>query len=273
MLRLSSQRLFSPSCTRHTTSLAACALELAPVVEVRSYPKRGWLEIAYRSELVEASDLLRRLSEALRAKVAGIFAPVPAGVDGQAVLRIVRGDSGIALAPEHELADGWKRWVFRVLAVSGLGMTIFAFLVPAVPTPPFLAATMYFSIRSSPALKHWLEQSWMFGRMIADWREHRGVRPIVKIKSLLISYAILGLVIVLFDMTGTSLYVVLAVAAFNTLLILLLPTLHVFSGFGFRSWGRSPGTVIVSRPPASVTRQSPSGSTTCPHFARATGFS
>jgi hypothetical protein len=49
---------------------------------------------------------------------------------------------------------------------------------------------------------------------------------IVKIKSLLISYTILGLFIMLFDMTGTSLYAVLTVAAFNTLVILFLPTLQ-----------------------------------------------
>jgi uncharacterized membrane protein YbaN (DUF454 family) len=260
VLRLSSQRLFSPSCARHSTSLAACALELAPVVEVRSCPQRGWLEIAYRSELVEASDLLRRLSEALRAKITGIFAPVPAGINGQAELRIVRGESGVVLAPEHELADGWQRGVYRVLAVTSLGLTIVAFLVPAVPTPPFLAATMYFAIRSSPALQHWLEQSWMFGRMIADWREHHGVRPIVKIKSLVLSYAILGLCIVLFDMTGTTFVVVLIVAAINTLVILLLPAIPAsISQTAPEATSRPPKRDLLSVAPAPQESRAPAG--------------
>lgn len=225
VLRLTSERLFSPSSAPHTTNLAGCALNLAPVVAVRSCPTRGWLEIAYQPEVVQPSELLSRLSEALRAKISEVFAPVPHGLNGQAVVRMARGDSGITVSRNTELAEGWKLCVFRALAVTSLGLTICAFIVPAMPTPPFLAATMYFSVRSSPALKRWLEQSWMFGRMIADWREHRGVRPAVKIKSLLISYAILGLGIAIFNMTGTSLNVVLAVAAINTLVILLLPTL------------------------------------------------
>jgi uncharacterized protein len=225
VLRLSSPRLFSSATASHATNLAACALELSPVIAVRSSLKRGWLEIDYRPDVVDAGDLLRRLSQALRAKMVDVFDSLPAGVNGQVVQRIIRGESGVVVMPDLEVEQGWKRVVYRILAVSSLGMTILAFLVPAIPTPPFLATTMYFSIRSSPALKRWLEQSWMFGRMIADWREHRGVRPIVKIKSLLISYAILGLCVVLFDVTGVTLYVVLAVAAINTLIILLLPTL------------------------------------------------
>lgn len=238
VLRISSHRLFSSATATHAANLAACTLELSPVIAVRSCLKRGWMEIDYRPEAVEPGDLLKRLSQALRSKMVEVFAPLPAAVNGQVVQRIIRGQGGIVVAPDLEVEQGWKRIVYRILAVSSLGMTIIAFLVPAIPTPPFLATTMYFSIRSSPALKHWLEQSWMFGRMIADWREQRGVRPIVKIKSLLISFTILGLCVVLFDITGVTLYVVLSVAAMNTLIILLLPTL--------------PASVAHDEPPAAV---------------------
>lgn len=225
VLRLSSSRLFSRAAARHTPSLAACALQLAPVTAVRSSVKGGWVEIDYQPDVVAPAELLLRFSEALRAADGGALNPVPLGVNGQPVLRIVRGESGVMAVPDVELAQGWKRLVFRVLAVSSLCVTVIASVVPAIPTPPFLVATMYFAIRSSPALEHWLERSWMFGRMIADWREHRAVRPIVKVKSILISFTILGLCIVLFDLTGATLYTALAMVALSALIVIMLPSL------------------------------------------------
>ena len=60
-------------------------------------------------------------------------------------------------------------------------MAILGALLPVLPTTPFLLLTSYFFLRSSHRLHARLLASRVFGPLLADWHEHRGVRLHVKI--------------------------------------------------------------------------------------------
>lgn len=62
-------------------------------------------------------------------------------------------------------------------------MLVLAFLgvvLPGLPATPFVLIASYLLVRSSPRLHRKLVHSRMFGQLLRDWEEHRGIRPGVK---------------------------------------------------------------------------------------------
>jgi hypothetical protein len=55
-----------------------------------------------------------------------------------------------------------------------------AFL-PVLPTTPFVILAAFCFGKSSPRLQSWLENTRLFGPMIADWREKGAIAPRYKI--------------------------------------------------------------------------------------------
>lgn len=73
----------------------------------------------------------------------------------------------------------------RVLFISAgltcVGLAYLGTILPGLPTTPWLLAASYCFARSSPRLQRWLLRSPVFGRMLRDWHEHRGIRRPVKV--------------------------------------------------------------------------------------------
>lgn len=70
-----------------------------------------------------------------------------------------------------------------MLVAAGLGCVGLAYLgaiLPGLPTTPWALAASYCFARSSPRLQRWLLRSPLFGKLLRDWHEHRGIRRPVK---------------------------------------------------------------------------------------------
>jgi uncharacterized membrane protein YbaN (DUF454 family) len=99
---------------------------------------------------------------------------------------------------------------FAVGAVS-TGFGLAGAILPLVPTTPFVLVAAYAFARSSPRLEAWLLNHARFGRLIRNWRQHRGVEPHVKVAAVCVMAAtfmmswILGLSPTLLAIQGAAL--------------------------------------------------------------------
>jgi hypothetical protein len=84
------------------------------------------------------------------------------------------------------VARGLRRVVYVGLGCFFVGLGALGVFLPVLPTTPFLLLASFFFIRSSPALNARLLRSRLFGGMLRDWHKHRGVRPHVKVTTLVI---------------------------------------------------------------------------------------
>ena len=85
-----------------------------------------------------------------------------------------------------QVRTGWRRLGLVSLGLALVGMGYLGVLLPGLPTTPFLLAASYCFIRSSPRLHRWLRRSPIFGRILHDWEEHRGIRRSVKAFAILL---------------------------------------------------------------------------------------
>jgi len=78
-------------------------------------------------------------------------------------------------------AVGFKRQLFVALGVIFLGVAYVGVVTPGFPTVIWLIVASYFFSRSSPRLHAWLMRSRLFGQLLRDWEQHRGMRVKSKI--------------------------------------------------------------------------------------------
>lgn len=88
------------------------------------------------------------------------------------------------LTPER--ATGLRRFVYVVLGVFFVGLAGLGVLLPGLPATPFVLLASYFFVRSSPRLHARLRNSRLFGGLLRDWEERRGVRWSVKLTAFLL---------------------------------------------------------------------------------------
>jgi uncharacterized membrane protein YbaN (DUF454 family) len=108
------------------------------------------------------------------------------------------------------------------LVLSGLGLVL-----PGLPTVPFVLATSYFFVRSSPRLDRQLRQSRIFGQMLRDWDEHGGIRPHAKLSAIAFSLS-LSTVMVLVMQPTLGTFVLIAIGTgIGIAFILRMPTVNL----------------------------------------------
>jgi len=80
------------------------------------------------------------------------------------------------------------------LAIASLcfGAAVVGAILPGIPTTPFLLLTSYFLARSSPKLNERLLRSRVFGPILQDWQQSRGVRLDVKIQAMVTVVLMVG---------------------------------------------------------------------------------
>lgn len=147
-------------------------------------------------------------------------------------LDIAAGGRGPADGRSHQ-ADTHRRVVpatglRRLANLSAAGgcfvMSIIGLITPGIPTVPFVLATSYFLVRSSPALDARLKRSKLFGQMVRDWQAYGGMRPGTKWKIVWLTVGIMGVTILIAGPSPTLLLVVGCMGTLGTTLILRLPT-------------------------------------------------
>lgn len=109
--------------------------------------------------------------------------------------------------------------LFFALAVLGL-------FLPVLPTTPFLLLTSWFLARSSPALNARLHRSPLFGPLLSDWEQHRGVQPHVKVSALAVLALVVGLGLWFGDLRGWLRVALVGLSLVGAIVILRLRTIR-----------------------------------------------
>jgi uncharacterized membrane protein YbaN (DUF454 family) len=126
-------------------------------------------------------------------------------------------------ASDHEaapvVATGMRRVYYLAMASGSFTLTIVGLVVPGVPTVPFLMATSYYLVRSSPRLNRMLLRSRFFGPIVADLQSSGGLRPLnkrkligltlaVSVVTILLTLPPLSLLLLISGVSGLSIYAV-----------------------------------------------------------------
>ena len=103
-------------------------------------------------------------------------------------------------------------------------MSVVGLITPGIPTVPFVLATSYFLVRSSPALDARLKRSRLFGQMVRDWQAYGGMRPSTKWKIVWLTVGIMTVTVLIAEPSVPVLLLVACMGTLGTTLILRLPT-------------------------------------------------
>lgn len=137
-----------------------------------------------------------------------------------------------------------RRGLHLALAGASFGMAIAGAVVPGIPTVPFLLVTSFFLVRSSPALHDRLHRSRLFGPMLRDWQQQRGMRWETKAVSLMIIATTVTLTLLLVEVPLPLLPVMLVFTSLGIGWILRLPTVRVAeSPAEGEGWGGAGGVL------------------------------
>jgi uncharacterized protein len=122
-------------------------------------------------------------------------------------------------------ARGIRRIIFVILAIVFLALAVIGVAVPGIPTTPFLLLTSYFSAKSSPRIHRYIKDSRLFGPILHDWDNHRGVRLRVKIQAIFLVLA--GLTLLVVTSAAYPIWVIsgLVLGVVGITVILRLPTI------------------------------------------------
>lgn len=130
------------------------------------------------------------------------------------------------LLPESALKAGLttaKRALYIGGAAAFLGLGVAGIILPGLPATPFLLLASYFLVRSSPQLNDRLLNSRLFGPILRDWQERRGIRRSVKFRSICVVFASVLLTCYFSNLSWTLLAIVVATGIVGVAVILRLP--------------------------------------------------
>src|SRR5262245_18705710 len=123
-------------------------------------------------------------------------------------------------------ATGLRRVLFVAAGLICVGLAYLGAILPGLPTTPWVLLASYCFARSSPRLERWLKRSPIFGRLLRDWEEHRGIRRPVKIFAVLLVATVVTLSITLSSLPEWLKWVIGCVAAIGIcVIVFVVPTI------------------------------------------------
>lgn len=90
----------------------------------------------------------------------------------------------------------WKRILYLILGWMFVALGAVGFIVPVLPTTPFLLLASSCFLKSSPRFRDWLLRNRWFGPSIREWEERKAVRRSVKVVAFLAVALAIALVMV-----------------------------------------------------------------------------
>lgn len=102
----------------------------------------------------------------------------------------------------------FKRIFFQVMGILCVILGIIGIFLPVMPTTIFIILAAWFFVRSSEKYYLMLIRNRMFGRMIRNYREYRGIDSKARIKSLILLWITLGISIILISILWLKLLLV-----------------------------------------------------------------
>jgi uncharacterized membrane protein YbaN (DUF454 family) len=94
--------------------------------------------------------------------------------------------------PAPPRASGLRRALYLTAGLACIGLAYLGVLLPGLPTTPWVLLASWCFARSSPMLQRWLRRSPVFGKLLRDWDEHRGIRRPVKLVAVCLVLAALS---------------------------------------------------------------------------------
>lgn len=144
------------------------------------------------------------------------------------------------LVPDSpRLVGGFRRALYVGLGLFFVFLGLLGAFLPILPTTPFLLLASFFFVRSSPALNRWLLRSKLFGPLLRDWQQHRGVRRPVKVLAVLVLCSAVLASVLLAELSWPLLALLGALALVGLVVVLRLPVVE-----------RAPERSIAERPGA-----------------------
>jgi hypothetical protein len=99
-----------------------------------------------------------------------------------------------------------KKIATSIVLLAGflaLGLGAVGIFIPLLPTTPLLLLAVWLFGRSSPRYHAWLRSNRLFGRILSDWDDHRGLSIADKRRMIILSVIIIGISFFLCpDLTG-----------------------------------------------------------------------
>lgn len=120
-------------------------------------------------------------------------------------------------------AHGWRRALLLAAAISTLILGVLGIVLPGLPTTPFVLLASYCLLRSSPVLHERLIHSRLFGGVLRDWHLHRGIRPHVRYKALVVVLLVVAASLALTSLPLGAKLAIVIVAACGIAYIWRLP--------------------------------------------------
>jgi uncharacterized membrane protein YbaN (DUF454 family) len=116
--------------------------------------------------------------------------------------------------------------IYNIIGTVSLVFAFIGIVLPIIPTTPFvlLSAACYY--KGSERLHGWLSRNEVFGPIIRDYEEHRGMRKATKVKALTVMWAaVLASALLILD-TLTMRALVLLIAVIGTVSMLRIKTIE-----------------------------------------------
>lgn len=120
---------------------------------------------------------------------------------------------------------GIRRVVYLALAGLFFGLGMLGIALPGLPTTPFLLLTSYFLVRTSPSLNQRMLRSRLVGSLLHDWQVHRGIRPHVKTRAVLLVLVVAGCTAWVGHLPPVVLLPVISLTLVGIVIITRLPTI------------------------------------------------
>ena len=129
--------------------------------------------------------------------------------------------------PRPPLATGPKRVLYAGAGLLCVGLAYLGVLLPGLPATPWVLLASYCFARSSPRLERWVKRSPVFGRLLRDWDEHRGIRGPVKVVAVILVVTAVTLSITLSNLPEWVKAVIGGLAAAGVcVIVFVVPTIR-----------------------------------------------
>ena len=118
------------------------------------------------------------------------------------------------------------RVFFIVLGIVCIILATLGVLLPGLPATPFLLLASYSFARSSKRMHDWLVNNKIFGPILADFLDRKGIRLHIKIISIVMMWGMMLLSVIYLIDNVTVKYVAIGGALVGTIAVLRFKTIR-----------------------------------------------
>ena len=116
------------------------------------------------------------------------------------------------------------KFLFITAGILFVGLAVLGIIVPGLPATPFLLLASAAFIKSSPRLYHWLNNHRIFGSLLKDFAEKKGISLRNKLISIILMIAMTSISIIFFIQSDPVKIIVAICALAGTTVVLSLKT-------------------------------------------------